>query len=226
MTITAVVRNQGKAAADSVLVRFEDVTNEDEPTLIGDYTIENPIQPGARELAVMPFSTSGLTGARTIRVTADPENEIAETSKDDNSAERTLRFSSSATGRSSEEGADASVNLALSAQGVEVNVVPSQESDLVIVATTVRNEGNSDVGGFAVHVLDVSDNFSPLGSPQTVEGLAAGSETTVRTVFRAAGGIGARTLQVVVDPMDEIAESSEQDNRVSVLVNPTGQASQ
>ena len=174
----------------------------------------------------MPFSTSGLRGNRTIRVTADPENAIAETSKDDNSAERTLRFSSSATGRSSYEGADASANLALSAQEVEVNVVPSQESDLVIVVTTVRNEGSSDVGDFAVHVLDVSDSFSPLGSPQTVEGLAAGSETTVRTVFRATGGIGVRTLQVVVDPLDEIAESSEQDNRVSVLVNPNSQASQ
>ncbi len=226
ITITAVVRNQGEKAAKNVLVRFEDVTNENAPTLIGNYTIVTPIQPGARELAVMPFSTSGLRGNRTVRVTADPENAIAETSKDDNSAERTLRFASSATGRSNEAGADASVNLTLSAQGVEVNVVPSQESDLVIVATTVRNQGSSDVGGFAVHVLDVSDNFSPLGSPQTVEGLAAGSETTVRTVFRATGGIGVRTLQVVVDPLDEIAESSEQDNRVSVLVNPTSQANQ
>ena len=90
--------------------------------------------------------------------------------------------------------------------------------DLVIVATTVQNRGDRDVGGFTVHVFDVTDNFKPLGSPQTVTLLAAGGETIVRTVFRAAGGVGVRTLQVVVDPLDEIAESSERDNRVSVLV--------
>ena len=107
-----------------------------------------------------------------------------------------------------------------------MNVVPAQDSDLVIVTTTVRNQGTRDVGGFAVHVLDVTDNFNSLGTPQTVERLAAGGETTVRTVFRAAGGIGVRTLQVVVDPADEIAESSEKDNRVSVLVNHSNAANQ
>ena len=225
ITITAVVRNQGGETVQNVLVRFEDVTDET-PTLIGNFTITNPIQPGARELAVMTYDTANLEGNRTIRVTADPDDAIAETDESDNAAERTLRFSTSAMGNSQEAGASGSANLALSAQEVEVNVVPATDSDLVVVITTVRNQGNSDVGGFAVHVLDVTDNFNPLGSSQTVERLAAGSETTVRTVFRAVGGIGVRTLQVVVDPLDEIAESSEQDNRVSVLVNPPKAANQ
>ena len=237
ITITAVVRNQGQEAAQNVLVRFEDATG-DEATLIGNFTIENPIQPGARELAVINLDTTNLEGNRTIRVTADPDDAIAETDESDNTAERTLRFSASAVGNTQGTGADSSAlspsagrdagaaNLALNVQGVDVNVVPAQDSDLVIVTTTVRNQGTRDVGGFAVHVLDVTDNFNSLGTPQTVERLAAGGETTVRTVFRAAGGIGVRTLQVVVDPADEIAESSENDNRVSVLVNHSNTANQ
>ena len=105
-----------------------------------------------------------------------------------------------------------------------MNVIPGDDSDLVIVAATVQNQGVKDVDGFAVHVLDVNDNFSTLGSVQMMERLAAGSETTVRTVFRAAGGLGLRTLQVVVEPLNEVAESSVQDNRVSVLVSAVGAA--
>ena len=238
ITITAVVRNQGGEEAQDVEVRFEDVTDEDETAVIGDFTIENPIQPGARELAVISMDTTDLEGNRIIRVTADPDDAIAETDETDNAAERTLRFSTSAVGDAQGTGSGAAAsappaardagtaNLALSAQEVEVSVAPAGESDLVIVAATVRNQGNRDVGGFAVHVLDVTNNFNQLGSPQTVERLAAGGETTVRTVFRAAGGIDARTLQVVVDPSDEIAESSEKDNRVSVFVNSPNAANQ
>ena len=94
----------------------------------------------------------------------------------------------------------------------------------MVVTTTVRNEGSKDVGGFSVHVLDETDNLNLLGLPQTVERLAAGEEVTVRTLFRAEDGLGARTLQVVVDPANVVSESSELDNRVSVMVHPLDQA--
>ena len=216
--------------AENVVVLFEDVT-EEEAVEIGEFTISEPIQPGARELAVLSFDTSDMDGNRTIRVTADPEDAISETDEDDNSAERTLRFSTSAQGNSqgsdsgsvassgSMEADGATTNLALNAQEVEVNVTRASEGDLVVVATTVRNEGSLDVGGFSVHVLDETDNLNLLGLPQTVESLAAGDEVTVRTIFRASGGLGERTLQVVVDPSNLVLESSELDNRVSVLVN-------
>ena len=235
VTITAVVRNQGETVADNVVVRFEDVTDEGEEedvvVVIGEFTIAEPIQPGARELAVISFETSDLDGPRVIRVTADPDNEISETDEDDNSAERTLRFSTSAQGNSQGAGSDSlasstdvesreeSANLALNAQEVEVEVARAGEGDLVVVATKVRNDGSMDAGGFSIQVLDESDDLNPLGSPQTVEYLAAGEEVTVRTVFRAADGLGTRTLQVVVDPANVISESSELDNRVSVLVS-------
>ena len=231
VTITAVVRNQGNTVAENVVVLFEDATDE-EAVEIGTYTITEPIQPGARELAVLTFEPSNGDGNRVIRVTADPEDTISETNENDNSAERTLRFSSSAQGNSqgsdsgnvassgSNAGGAAATNLSLDAQEVEVNVTRASEGDLVVVATTVRNEGSQDVGGFSVHVLDETDSLSPLGSPQTVAGLAAGDEITVRTIFRAAGGLGERMLQVVVDPSNVVVESSELDNRVSVLVRP------
>ena len=229
VTITAVVRNRGLEKVDGVRVLFEDVS-EDEATVIGSYTITNTIQPRGREVALVVFDTTNLEESRTIRVTADPDDAITETDETDNQAERTLRFSESVGATGQGTGQDRSAlpatagraagpaNLALSAAGVEVSVVRAEDVDLVIVATTVQNRGDRDVGGFTVHVFDVTDNFKPLGSPQTVTLLAAGDETIVRTVFRAAGGVGVRTLQVVVDPLDEIAESSERDNRVSVLV--------
>jgi subtilase family serine protease/subtilisin family serine protease len=237
VTITAVVRNRGEEAAENVIVLFEDAT-EEEATVIGEFTITNPIQPGARELAVMTFDTTDLDGSRIIRVTADPDDEISETDEEDNTAQRTLRFGTGAVGSAPGTGEDVSTsppvaerdgekaNLTLNASSVEVNVIPGDDSDLVIVVATVQNQGVKDVDGFAVHVLDVNDGFSTLGSVQMLERLAAGSETTVRTVFRAAGGIGLRTLQVVVEPLSGIAESSVQDNRVSVLVSGVGAADQ
>ncbi len=213
VTITVRVRNRGSESASDVVVRFEDNT-DGAGELIGAVTITGTIAAGDRASAMIVFDTTGLEGDRAIRVIADPENAIPETDETDNQAERTLRLNRSTAGKARETN-----NLAVNVRGVQVDVVQTEEADLVIVATTVQNQGNTDVGGFAVHVLDVTDNFRPVSSPQTVKRLAAGSATTVRMIFRVAGGVGVRTLQIVVDPADVIVESSEKDNRVSVLVS-------
>lgn len=220
--ITVDVRNRGSEDAQNVVARFEDNT-DGQGTLIGDVTITSTIAAGGRGAATVVFNTTDLEGARTIRVTADPQDSIRETDETDNQAERTLRLGTSAAGQSQPQKqksiTDAAANLAVNAKGVQVDIVQAEEADLVIVATTIQNQGKMDVSGFAVHILDVTDNFRPLGSPQTVDWLAAGSETMVRTIFQAPGGVGVRTLQVVVDPSNVIAESSEDDNRVSILVS-------
>lgn len=228
VTITVSVRNRGSEDVSDVLVRFEDNT-DDAGELIGDVTITETITAGGRASAQIVFDTTDLEGDRTIRVTADPDDAISETDETDNQAERTLQLEASEAVQppAEEEGAvasasppDLAANLAVTAQQVQVDVVQSADAaDLVIVAATVQNRGRADVGNFSVHVFDVTDDFRPVGAPQEVETLAAGSETTVRTAFQAPGGVGTRTLQVVVDADNAVAESSEEDNRASVLVS-------
>ncbi|MGI9110933.1 MAG: CARDB domain-containing protein [Gaiellaceae bacterium] len=83
-TITASVRNIGGASAADVVVRFAD-----NGATIGDATIAS-IAAGASGTASVVWSTKGLKGERTITVTADPAQSIAESDESNNSASRVV----------------------------------------------------------------------------------------------------------------------------------------
>ncbi|MBD0349329.1 MAG: hypothetical protein ICV59_09265 [Thermoleophilia bacterium] len=84
ITITAKVTNAGGAAAQHVLVRFAD-----NGTTLGDRVI-SAIPAGDSRTASISWDTRGIKGERTISVTADPNNTIAEGVEANNSAARTV----------------------------------------------------------------------------------------------------------------------------------------
>lgn len=84
VTITAAVRNIGTQGASNVAVRFED-----NGVLIGDSTIA-VVPAGGSGQAQATWSTKHLKGDRTITVTADPANAIAEIVETNNSASETV----------------------------------------------------------------------------------------------------------------------------------------
>jgi hypothetical protein len=83
-TITATVRNPGDLAAASVPVRFTD-----NGTLIGQSTIASIAAGGSGKASVV-WSTGKLKGQRTIVVTADPLDAIAESDESNNAATRVV----------------------------------------------------------------------------------------------------------------------------------------
>jgi hypothetical protein len=84
-TITATVRNLGPVAAAGVAVRFTDNGAQ-----IGSVQTIATIAAGGAGTASVVWSTKGLKGDRTIVVTADPANAIAESDEANNSASRTV----------------------------------------------------------------------------------------------------------------------------------------
>jgi hypothetical protein len=84
-TITATVRNPGQAPAAGVPVRFTD-----NGTQIGGVQTIASIPAGGSGTASVVWSTKGLKGDRTIGVTVDPANAIAESNEANNSATRVV----------------------------------------------------------------------------------------------------------------------------------------
>ena len=83
-TITATVRNLGSVSASGVAVRFTDNGAQ-----IGSVQTIASIAAGGSGTASVVWSTKGLKGDRTIAVTADPANVIAESDEANNTASRT-----------------------------------------------------------------------------------------------------------------------------------------
>jgi hypothetical protein len=84
-TITATVRNLGTVAASGVAVRFTDNGAQ-----IGSVQTIGSIAAGSSATASVVWNTKGLKGDRTITVTADPDNAIAESDEANNSASGTM----------------------------------------------------------------------------------------------------------------------------------------
>jgi uncharacterized protein (DUF2147 family) len=84
-TITVTVRNVGGAPATGVPVRFADNGSQ-----IGAVQTITSIPAGGSGTASVVWSTKKLKGERTITVTVDPADAIAEASETNNSASRTV----------------------------------------------------------------------------------------------------------------------------------------
>ena len=84
-TITATVRNLGTAAASGVAVRFTDNGSQ-----IGSVQTIASIAAGGSATASVVWNTKGIKGDRTVGVTADPANAIAESDEANNTASRTV----------------------------------------------------------------------------------------------------------------------------------------
>jgi hypothetical protein len=82
-TITATVRNIGGVGAAGFLVRFAD-----NGALIGERSVA-ALGAGDTATVSVPWSTRGLKGERTITVSVDPANAVAEADETNNEASRT-----------------------------------------------------------------------------------------------------------------------------------------
>ncbi len=89
VTLTISVTNDGEGDASGVVVRVTDTT-EDEPAQVGDDETIPTLASGAVATVTVPYSTTGVTGTRTLSVTVDPDEAIEETSETDNEATITI----------------------------------------------------------------------------------------------------------------------------------------
>ncbi|MCC6167020.1 MAG: S8 family serine peptidase [Caldilineaceae bacterium] len=89
VTLTISVTNDGEADASGVVVRVADTTG-DEPVPVGEDQTIPSLAAGAVATVTVPYSTTNLTGTRTLKVAADPDKAIEESDETDNEATLTI----------------------------------------------------------------------------------------------------------------------------------------
>jgi subtilase family serine protease len=205
VTISAVVLNDGGEEARDVAVQFLDITSAD-ATPIGQPQVIGVIPPGASAEVQVSYITEGKAGVRRLQVTADPNNFVPENDKKDNKAIVNLTVA-----------APQAPNLAVLAGNVKFDPSPVETGGRVVIQATILNTGNDDAHDLIVLVQDVTDSAAPqpIGTEQIIDLIRAGESGTVRVVFDNTEIAGSRIIRVVADPTDAIAESNEQDNRIT-----------
>lgn len=203
VTIRATVRNDGDAEATNVLVQFVDGT-KNASTPIGEQQTIASIPAGGSGIAEVTYDTSDKAGDRKIKIVVDPHNFVAESKETDNRSEETLTVAMPPT-----------PNLVVQAGNIGFSPALPVDGDEVIVYATIVNNGDADAADVQVQFVDVTDGGAlTIGERQTINAIAAGGSSTVQVSYATAGKSGERTIQVVVDPSNLIAETDETDNLV------------
>jgi subtilase family serine protease/Tol biopolymer transport system component len=104
----------------------------------------------------------------------------------------------------------------LEVRSADVAVLPQfpAPGDRVRVATTVRNTGGADAGPFMIAFLDLDEAGvpAPIGTGQSVPGLAPGAQAVASVEWDTAGLQGRHRLSVLVDAAGAVVEADESNN--------------
>ena len=208
VTVTAVVLNNGTAAADDVTVQFLDATNG-AVIPIGDKQTLVSIPAGGSAVAQVSYDTAQLLGDRSIQVVVDPNNYIAESNEEDNSALKALTVASVPK-----------PNLTMLAANIGFDPALPTQGDLVTVTAVVLNNGSARADHALVQFVDVTNGgFNPIGKEQFVETVPVGGSAMAQAVYDTSGKAGRRKIEVLVDSNNLIAETDETDNDAVATLN-------
>lgn len=211
------VRNVGDAPARDVVVRLAEVT-ETGLAPIGSPRLVDTLAPGGEETALFLYDTTGLAGEHTLRVDVDPQNAVAEADETDNSVMLTLVVTP-----------PPGPNLLVQESDIAFNPALPEAGQAVTVTVTVHNDGEVTASSVVVAFFDATNGTpKPIGSKTTIPAVPAGGSETAQTVVDTTGLVGERTIQVVVDPDNTVAETNEEDNEASatLTIAPPSQPSE
>jgi subtilase family serine protease/subtilisin family serine protease len=206
MTLIATVFNDGNAPADNVIVQFLDASGSQSLPIGQPQTIDTiPVGgSGSTQVSYVVPPAPPTGSPRTLRITVlvDPNNFIAESKETDNTATRTVPVASSAL-----------PNLQLVATNVGYNPPAPVAGENVLVNMVVLNTGLAPANDVTVQLMDLTDGTAvPVGAPQLIPTIPAGSSGAALVVFDTTGKAGIRQLQVIADPNNFIPELDETDN--------------
>ena len=214
VTVTATLLNLGSVVAENVVVQFVDASNNGNSPITANQVI-SAIAPGGAASVQIAYGTRGRFGERRIQVVVDPNNLLVEQDENNNRALASFRVQT-----------PAAANLVMRATQIGFDPGAVGAEGTVNVYATVRNDGGVAVGEVSVTFLDVTDGGAvPIGAPQTLPGIGPGGSGMVQVVYAVPAGTTDRKVQVVVDPNNTIAESSESDNQATATL-PRIQAAQ
>lgn len=217
VTIKATVRNMDGAPARDVAIALLEETGEGtipvaEPRLV------DLLPPNGAEMVLFLYDTTGKAGEHTLRVVVDPQNTVQEADETDNATTLSLSVAP-----------PPGPNLAVSGNDIAFNPAAPTAGQLVTITVTVHNTGKQDATNVVVTFLDVTgDTPQPIGAPAMIPRMGAGSMATAQAIYDTTGKEGQRTIRVVVDPENQIAETNEQDNlaEATLTIGPSSKPSE
>jgi subtilase family serine protease len=201
VVIFATVINNGPAPAHNVVVQFVDATNGEQIPIGANQTID-AIEAGSSSLVQVSYDAAGKAGDREIRVVVDPNNLVAEMNESDNERTNTLEVTPAPA-----------PNLVMKTENIGFSPGAPDAGTPVTLLATVRNEGSVAATEVRVQFIDSTQIglALPIGETQLVDAIPPGSSALVQVVYSPSAE-GDRTIEVVVDPNNTIAETKETDN--------------
>jgi hypothetical protein len=177
--LTVTVANNGTADAANVVVRFLDGS-----TMIGDSTALATLARGASAQLSVTWDTRGIQGDHVVVARADPNNMIAESNENNNTAQRTITIrGNKITNGSFEQSSNATTPDGWSGtQGTAYDTTGANASD---GSRSVRVTGN----GGAATLLNPSWTSAPID-------VAAGQTYRLAMTVKTQGLSSAPSLQV------------------------------
>jgi large repetitive protein len=210
ITITANVSNTGLDNASNVVVRFFLGDPAAGGTQIGTDQVIQLIALGSSAQASISQSFFG-TGGKTIFVTVDPDNLIAETSEADNKSSARVWVST---------GPD----LAVYSEDLKPSTYVPAGGTAFTLNYTIRNLGESSTNSFDVALYDGQPSGTPLQTTH-ISGLS-GSDVRTGAFGVTLTGNGNHTLYLVVDSGNAVTEISKTNNIGTVTINVGGTLTQ
>lgn len=206
VNITVTVQNQGKFGASNVYVRFFDQTANKQ--IVTDEYV--PVIDAGSSEDILVYWVPQFAGEHTIKVSADPQNMIGESSEGNNNATKKILIGSPPTF------ADLIVE--------SIQSTPDKPSTNTFskLNATIRNIGFDNAGSFVVQFFDgdPDNGGSQIGSDHTVDFLEVGGSANVEVNWFA-GNVGDHDIYVRVDPevdeTDSIIGSVNEDNETNNL---------
>ena len=200
MSVEVVARNIGEgSAAKAVLRLFLSGDGVDEARLGPDFTFDS-IDAGSSATA----SVTGLilpAGSFTIRAVVDPDGLLMESDEENNTASAALSVGSRPL---------SDPDLAVTASDVTAAPGSSSSPELITIAAIIRNRGETTAANVVVRFLD---GKKILGEARIDKVFGLGEASVSLT---AALPTGMRTIVVMADPDDLIAESNEENNNAEL----------
>jgi subtilase family serine protease/Tol biopolymer transport system component/uncharacterized protein YfaP (DUF2135 family) len=199
LTLSALVRNTGTAAANDAEIAFYDGDPTTGGALIGTQVIPS-LAPGASLMAQFTWLAVPDTSDKVLFVVADPANAIGEFLEDDNFAFNVLSVLSLP-------------DLAISAGDIQLTPAFPKSGDTVLVSVRIANLGAQEAENVLVRAFegDPAAGGTPIGEQvlTRVEGFGA---AIAAFNWTPAGSAIARSVVVQVDPASAVLERTKSNN--------------
>lgn len=206
LVVKALVRNTGTQAATAVEVGFYEGDPAAGGTLLAPLQVLPSVAAGASVEVSATVPTVLGNAQRLYFVAVDPAAKLAETSRDDNSAFRTVDVAPLP-------------DLAVSAGAVLLEPVAPRPGDALSVTVTVQNLGGQPVGPVPVRL----QAGAGITIEQTIPSIAARASATLRFAVTLPAQGMADALTVSVDPAATLPDSDRGNNvALRPLVVQTG----